>query len=503
MNSPQEPASPTAEANIKGILEWLALAHGRRGAEDTDQLHQQLLRLRQAPIPTPQRLKLLDLLFSQAERIIDSELPALYETALPISRKLRQRIRTVLDMLAVLTQDYFNTLAELFDPQNTGTQRSPQTTLRRVIRCISWQVQINQLSASPTGLGLWQQLHAAFRTSRRLGLADAPGPRDSQSILQIYSATLLAAIAQPASFSSRELAFISSYLAACNHSLALAAEPPRDSDSIFWIDPDKDFPAHALIRRLPSADTQTLYFSCDALTSSAQIHLSELKKGATASSLGLPAFAETRSGQGVLKRLVRLWGQPSKRKFPRRRQSYRVHFCAGLDNIWQLLKTSTPHTPCSEWMVINESPDGYALMHVSGQTRDLEVGDIAALQPIGERAEAVPLWHVCIVRWALSENPEHIELGLQLLASRAIAAEIAQPFDLDSRNIAALILPETPPLRPSQALIVPTGALSDTRQKIVVLVERDNLAIHEVRTTGVDEQTNSIEVFSVSPDETP
>lgn len=503
MNSPLEPASPAAEANIKGILEWLALAHGRRGAEDSDQLQQQLLRLRQAPVPTPQRLKLLDLLYSQAERVIDSELPPLHDTSLPISRKLRQRTRAVLDMLAVLTQDYFNTLAELFDPQSTGAQRSPQTALRRAIRCVSWQIRINQLAASPTGLGLWQQLHAAFRTARRLGLAEPPGPRDSQSILQIYSATVLAAIAQPASFSSRELAFIGDYLAASNPSLALTEEPPRDSDSIFWIDLDKDFPAHALVRRLPSADNQTLYFSCDDLTKATLAHLGELKKGATASALGLPPFAETRSGQGVLKRLGRLWGQPSKRKFPRRRQSYRVHFCAGLDNIWQLIKSATPTVPRSEWMVTNESPDGYALMHVAGQTGNLEVGDIAALQPIGERAEAVPLWHVCIVRWALSENPEHIELGLQLLTSRAIAAEIAQPFDLDAPSIAALVLPETPPLRPSQALIVPTGALSDARQKIVVLVERDNLAIHEVRTTGVDEQTASIEVFSVSPDETP
>ena len=65
------PTSP--EANIKSILEWLALAHGRTGAEDADQLHHQLLLLRETPAPNTQRLKILDLLFSQAERIAKAE----------------------------------------------------------------------------------------------------------------------------------------------------------------------------------------------------------------------------------------------------------------------------------------------------------------------------------------------------------------------------------------------------------------------------------------------
>ncbi len=496
-------SDPTGETSIKSILEWLALAHGRNGSEDTEQLHKQLLTLRDAPVPTAQRQKLLDLLYGQAERIVNADLPTLREISLPVSRKLRQRVRATLDMLNTLTQDYFNTLADLFDPHITTSPRPPHTALRRVMLCIAWQIQIGHLIASPTGIGLWQQLHAAFRTAHRLGLNHLSGPREGPSINQIYSNTLLATIAQPASFSSRELTFINDYIAACSPTLELTDEPPKESDSIFWIDLDKDTPAHALIRRLPSAETQTRYFSCDAPTKQVKHHLNELKNGTAASSLGLPSFAASRTGIAVLKRLSELWGQPAKRKFPRRRQSYRVNFCAGLDSLWQLMKTPENTTGLSEWMVTNESPDGYALMHMSGHAKNLEVGDIAALQPIGERAETVPLWHVCIVRWAISENPEHIELGLQLLASRAVAAEIAQPFDLDSPSIAALILPETPPLRPSQALIVPSGALGDAKQKIIVLIETDNLAIREVRTTHIEEQTSSIEVFSVSPDETP
>lgn len=502
MNNLPEPHSrQQGDAHIKSILEWLALAHGRNDSEDADQLHRQIILLREAAIPTAQRIKLLDLLYGQAERIVNAELPALHEISLPVSRKLRQRVRTVLDLLATLTQDYFNSLAVLFDPLGNKLDHSPQTTLRRAMHCIAWQIRISQLVASPCGIGLWQQMHSAFRSARRLGLANAPGPRGTRSIHQIYTNTLLSAIAQPASFCSSEQDFICQYIEHTTETLELFDEPPLDSNAIFWIDLDKDTPAHALIRRIPSADTQILYFCCDDISSSAHEHLNQLEHGTSAASMGLPDFAETRAGKGVLRRLQTLWGQPGKRKFPRRRQSYRVHLCSGLDNLWRLIKSPEAEAELSEWMVTNESPDGYALMHMTGQTHQLRVGDITALQAIGDRTEAVPLWHVCIVRWALSENPEHIELGLQLLASRAQAAEIAQPFELESGKIAALILPETPPLRHTQSLIVRTGAIKDTKRKIIVLLEKENLEIRELRPTSLEEQTSSIEVFSVSSDE--
>ena len=112
MIAPPDNLSPSSpESNVKSILEWLALAHGRTGSDDADQLHRQLMLLREAPIPNAQRLKLLDLLFGQAERVANGELPRLREVSLPISRKQRQRVRILLDVLETLTQDYFNTLS--------------------------------------------------------------------------------------------------------------------------------------------------------------------------------------------------------------------------------------------------------------------------------------------------------------------------------------------------------------------------------------------------------
>lgn len=500
--SPETSSSPKPDANIKSILEWLALAHGRTGTEEADQLYRQLLLLREAPVPTGQRIKLLDLLYGHVERMVNAELPQLHEVSLPISRKLRQRIKLVLEALEMLTQDYFNTLATLFDPNGEDTPRPPHISLRRAMHAIAWQIRISHLIAAPTAIGRWQQLHNAFSTARRLGLDALAGPSGGPSIQRIYTNILLAAIAQPASFSSAELEFINEYVERMPQELVLGELPPADSDAIFWIDLDKDFPAHALIRRVPAADTDVLYFACDSIAREAARQHTELQKGVPASALGLPAFADTHAGRGVLKRLTTLWGNPQKRRFPRRRQSYRANLCLGLEHLWQLIKAPGAKVDTSEWMVTNESPDGYSLMHMSGQTEALRIGDIVALQALGERSEAPPAWHVCVIRWAISENPEHVELGLQLIASRAIAARIVQPHEPLSGSIEALLLPETPPLRPLESLVVPTGILKPNGGKIIVLVESENLSVREVWATRLDEQTSSIEVFSVSTDAT-
>ncbi len=489
------------DGHAKAILEWLALAHGRNGAEDAGELLQQLLLLRESPTTTGQRTQLLDLLHKHGERVVSAELPALHDISLPVSRKVRQRTMIIQEVLETLAQEYLNTLSELFDPRNTAHRNAPDQTLRKVMQCVAWHIRISHLIAAPNSIGIWQQLHAAYRTARRLGLAEVAGPDGEPSVRHVYAHILLAAIAQPASFCSSELEFITDYIASSVKPVDIFETPPLDRTGVFWLDLDQDFPAHALARRMPPADTLALYFACDLVARDVREHLAALDNGAPAISLGLPEFADTPAGRGVLRRLALLWGQPATRRYPRRRQSYRVNLCAGLEQLWHLIRHPDKERQISEWMVTNESPDGYALMHIAGPTAHLRVGDIVAVQPTGERAERFPSWHVGIVRWAISENPAHIEIGMQQLASHAIAAEVIRPLELEAGNLSALILPEMPPLRAQPSLVAPTGKLSEHERRLIILVEQDNLGIREVRPTGLTEQTASIEVFSVVPDD--
>ncbi len=495
-------APTTAGANIKNILEWLALAHGRVGSDDAEPLLRQLQLLRETAVANNQRTKVLDLLYTQVQRVVQTELSRLNEISLPVSRKLRLRVRTILELLETLAQDYFNTLAELFDPQSSEHMLAPEASLRRAMHAIAWQIRIYNLIASPTRLGLWQQFHAGFSSARRLGLDAKAGPSGSPTVQRIYTDTLLAAIAQPASFSSAELEFISDYIENCTPALELFDTPPLDSDSVFWTDPEKDFPAQAMIRRSPSADGRAQYFSCTAIAAACEQHRLEIDKGTSTSALGLPDFAASHAGKSVLARLARLWGKPSKRKFPRRHQSYRTHLCAGLHDLWTLLRSANEQATLSEWMVTNESPDGYALMHMSGHTEDLRPGDIVALKASSGDSRQPLAWNICIIRWAISENPEHVEVGLELLASKAMAVEVAQPSQREAGKMAALILPGMPPLRPNESLVLPSGIVTADSRRLLVLIEGENLEIREMRIAHIDEQTSAIEVFSVLPDPT-
>jgi cyclic-di-GMP-binding protein len=500
-NDSRRPPHSSPDAYPRAILAWLARAHGRTGGDDADELHAQLRLLRGAPIPLDQRIKLLDLLYKHTERIVCAELPTLYEITLPVSRRVRQRSRIVQELLETLVQEYLNSLSALFDPQHEVKLLAPAQILAQAMHGIGWHIRFSQLIAAPNGMGIWQQLHATYRTARRLGLAETPGPGDEPSVQQAYIRILLAAIAQPASFSSRELAFIVDYIASSVRPVDILESPPQDRGGVFWMDLDQDFPAYALNRRAPPVDVLALYFTCDLVARDTREHLAALSSGTPAASLGLPDFADTPAGRGVLQRLGQCWGRPAARKFPRRRQSYRVNLCAGLEQLWQLIRHPESEGEISEWMVTNESPDGYSLMHMSGSTSRLRVGDIVAVQPTGERAEHAANWHVGIVRWAISENPEHIELGMQQLASHAIAAEVIRPQELESGNLSALILPEMPPLRTSAALVARTGQLNERDRRLILLIENDHVGIREVRPTAVTEQTSSIEIFSVAPDE--
>jgi len=498
------PSPELVEQNIKSILEWLALAHGEASPTDARPVRDYLLVLRDTPLPTQQYVKILDLFYAHGLGVASSLLPRLHDVALPVSRKQRQSIRDVQDMLEALAQEYLNSLAELFDPDPQLKPRPAEVALWRALRCLSAHLMISYLSAAPSSAGIWQKLHWTYRTARQLGLTTRADPKEGRTIEQAYMATVLIACCQPASFASGEILFLADYIKTVQDRVETSSTAPL-GHGVFWIDPEKDQPANALTRRIPSPDSEAIYFSCDAIATGAREHLDALEHGYRAENIGLPSFADTTAGHGVLRRIAERWGSPAKRRFPRRRQSYRVDLCAGLDNIWQLFSfPDTEPEGLSSWMITNESPDGCSMMHMTGPTNNLRTGDIIAIR--GEADAEAELaergWEVCLVRWAISENPEHIELGIQILAPSAEPTLVAIPrADETPTRVSGLLLPQLPPLRQKQLLIIPSGTLLDTTQKVMALVRQGNLKVRELQATKLDEQTASIEAFSVEPDE--
>ena len=499
-----EPSLPhNPEANLKALLGWLALAHDRSGANDAEEVLQQLLLLRDTPLASNRRLNLLDLLHSQAERIVLAQLPHLIEVTLPISRKLRQQVRTLLSLLANIAQDYLNTLAELFDPASTQVPRPPQFALQRAMQAIVWQIRISHLAAAQPPPGIWQQLHASFASAQRLGLENLPGDAGTPSIRRMYTDALLGAVIQPAAFTPSELEFIRAYIEQCTPEVELSRTPPDTSHALFWISPERDAPAYALTRRSPNPDAKVLYFSGLTVSTLASKHYQALGRGLSPEIPDLAASTTGATRASILLRLSQAWGQPAKRRFPRRHQSYRVNLCSGLSDLWALLQSHSSNSKLSEWMVTNESPEGYSLMHIAGPTEQLRVGDIVALQPTEASPQTHTGWMMCLVRWAISENPEHIELGLQLLAARAAAVELAHQDGLTTSNIKALHLPPTPPLHPTPRLIAPIGCLCAHKTYLATIAATAPHVSLVISTGQPVEETNALQILSVSSENPP
>lgn len=442
--------------------------------------------------PLPQRARILDRLYMRGMAAIERLIPDLVETPVPIPGKSRQAIRAMQDVLYALAEH----LLDLHDRDTLGQKGSgiaPDLTLWRVLRALSRHLLIGSLTASPPGTDIWRKLHQTYDLARQQGITRNTPDGAARPLQDEYYAAVLLGCAQPASFTALEILFLDTYLERFSSQIDSNRDKPDRNPVMFWIDPARDAPATPCSRKPPPQETPVRYFSCGRLATLLANQLEALDAGTDAKQLALPDFAATPAGRGVLRRLSVHWGDPGKRRFPRRRQNYRAQLCAGLNNIFQLFQKKPIPAEASNWMIVNESPDGYSIMHVSGKTGPITVGDVVAL-----KTETGDNWQLCIIRWVLSENQEHLELGLQILSARAVAAHLALPSGTDG-NVCrpVLVLPATPALRPEESLVVPSGMLADHSKNLVLIIEKDNIEVREINAGQRGEQNGLIEIYAI------
>jgi hypothetical protein len=490
-----------APSDLQSIADWLDAPMPLNAADDIPPIQKHLATLRANCTDRQRHFATLDRLYTRCISVVSNLRPSLVGTSLPISRRTRQLIRNLQDMLRSLADEYESTLARFVASPSPEQEMVQERILGRILFALAQHLFTSNLVAAQAGNGIWQQLHKTYETARRLNIVRDTKDDTPPHLQKTYYAAVLLGCAQPASFTADEVNFVAAYLELFADQVDFALSAPEDSPARFWIDPERDAPAVACSRKAAPPETKVRYFACDRLAALLNTQLADLESGHPAEQIGLPDFANSPAGRGVLRRLVVNWGYPGTRRFPRRRQSYRAVLCAGLDSLWQLFQNEEVATvDTSTWMITNESPDGYSVMHVAGKTGRVSVGDVIAL-----RSESGENWQICIVRWAFSENPEHLELGLQILATRATPAILARPgapADIAER-LSVLLLPQIQALRATEMIVAPSGALEEHPDRLVLVVERENIEVREVKGTRLDEQNSYIEVFSIEPDERP
>ncbi|MCP5269287.1 MAG: hypothetical protein H6943_09645 [Zoogloeaceae bacterium] len=489
----QNQAEELASIDLKATLDWLATAPAIQTADELPPLHSHLSALRDTKAAAHQQHEVLDQLYARIHGVVQRLLPELKGVSLPLSRRTRHTVRGMQDLLLMVAEFYLRALGTLDQHLIKGLRRPPELTLWRVLDALRSHLLISNYAAAPATPGVWLLLHQAYQTGVASEISSIHVRGAEGTVEDVYLQTLLLSCAQPASFTSREIDLVFEYTQRFGgHAKFFTDGTLSCADGSFWIDPGRDAPPTASSRRPPPEGA--LCFTCEELSQLASEQLAALEADAAPAQLDLPDSANTPGGRGVIRRLAHYWGSPGKRRFPRRRQNYRAVLCVGLPALWQLFHDDeTQAGEITSWMVTNESPDGYALMHVSGKTARIAAGDIVAI-----RTESASDWQICIARWALSENPEHLELGLQILATKATPALLAsRSGESEYQQHPVLILPILPPIRLSEIIIAPCGTASGSKSDLILLIEKSNIEVREILAQALQEQTASIEVIAI------
>lgn len=492
-----EPTTALQQDDLDALRAWPEALPSPNPEDDLAPLSAQLSALRSSQTPSQQRAMLMGQLYCRCIAIVDALRPRFADISLPLAHPIRVTTRRLQELLRSLAEDMLAAPNIMDGHLIRGLRELQATLLQNSLYALSQHLLLSNLIASPAETGVWPLLHKTYATARRLKVSTITPDGSSRTLQDVYHSALLLGCAQPASLTSGELEFLASYLEQFAEQIELLHGIPAELSAAFWINPMADAAAFSCARKGAPPDRAIEYFSCAKLARLFKEQLEALDAGQTPRELKLPDFAGTPAGRGVLRRLIAYWGDPGKRRFPRRHQNQRVLLSAGLENLWHLLQNGEQEgVETSSWMITNESPEGYAVMHVSGKPGRMAVGEITAI-----RTETETDWKICIVRWALSESQVHFELGLQILATNAVPAFLARSSESNAANqLSVLILPKIPAIRGSEMMVVPSGALENRTPNHVLVFERDNIAIREVRSTHVSEQNSQVEVFSITPD---
>lgn len=496
-------------ASLRAIAEWLSVRHPAPAHEELDALRGHLLALREVAAPRDVRAALLERLFDRALPLINALTPSLLDHELPLPRNTRRTLRAMHELLWQLAED-LPAASSLGDAARDGdaatAARHAGGALWRCVDALAQHLLLSHLAASPAASGVWLALHQRHAQAVRLGLAKYVPPNATRSLRQIYNAALLVACAHPAALTAREIGFVAAFAERFAGQIGEPSTQAPAGSATFWIDPVRDQPPAPLARRAPPPDSGVLFFSCAAVATIVERHISAADDSAAddaAVETALPAAAPPGAAispaqRGTLRHLVNCWGAPRKRRFQRRRHSSRAQLCAGLPAVIDALRGQESATQ-SDWMIINESADGYAVMHLDGDSGALAVGEVVAVRCSEGETEAQQYWQIAMVRWAISDNPEHLELGLQIVAPQALPALLALPAQ--GTKQAALLLPAVPPLHAQTKLLIATGALPAPEESLIVLVDSERVDVRELHIVHTEEITPSLALFAVQADE--
>lgn len=491
MAPPEYPAGQTGDANAQPILAWLAAPASDDVDHDIDRLRSYIRATASTEFSPALRQRLINQIQERAELIVDQAFANLRKTRLPLSVRVRTLVRRLQDALETMARLYFGEIGSN-ERLIKGLQRPPEQSLWSALDCVRKHLLLSNQAAAPHGPDVWRLAHEIRAKALSMNLIDVIPSGRSLSIAAQYGRILLIGCPHPATFTSAEWCFIDQFFGDQASIIVPSTSPPETEEGKYWVNLRNDMPPVAFARKPPAGGAECLYFDATGIGAVIADRLAagddESRRALASMAVDLPMGAAL----AALERLRNLLIDTKKRRFSRRRQGYRARICFRLDAVWQLLRGQRDDDELGEWQVVNESPDGYATMHVTGKTQKLQVGDLAAIRRYHDED-----WQICVIRWARSENPEHFELGLQALAPSASSGLLALPGPLEINKQPVLLMNPVAGQRQSM-LAVPAGLTLDPQASYVVITEGNNVGVKEIRIERQVESTTGTDLYLIA-----
>lgn len=488
-------ADPSLSDRTAPVLDWLATELSPDAELELAALVRHIEDLTRPEVDGGQLSRCLDLLQARGIRISRMFREKLASTALPLNASLHRSATRLVSAFGKLATAYEDSLNEIRHRIAKNNRQSPQTLCARGLEVLGEQFAVAHLAGNSAPYGFWLRAHTLFLGCQTTGNDDL-----SKDAEIAYKFLLAFSAAQPEGLTGPEICWLTALLQTTVGDANVSYTAPGDHDlGWFWIDPDQDTPPISDNRRPPPPVEGLIYFSAEELARKATTWIEALDASPPAFD-GLPTGLSATEAITLLRRVREYWATPPHREHSRRRNQYAVHVCTGLEGIWKMLRetgSARQELHASEWMVVNESPTGYAIMQVTGAASELTAGMAMALR----RNEDDP-WTLCVIRWIRTETPEQIELGLQVIANTAKPVTVGFRSGSQTRPMRpALVLPPVAALGRQQAILAPAGTYSARR--FMLVSDTNRLYVAQGRLLSLDMQTSSVELFQYEIDPYP
>lgn len=507
------------ETNPKAVKAWLVSLPPANVMETARAIFDALTTLNRVKLADDERLKLLEH-YQVAIDMLDAPLEALYTSAaLPTKEKPKQAHTLARNLQLELANGYKLVLTDRLHARfSFGNKQIPEL-IQRLMQTYHKLMWVCCKSYTPIPTGAWAEVHALFHYAIQHKMIDLPEGVDHaiKTIGGYFKQILLLALSDPYRYHPAEhdkiQDLIKSYGSAAQFQPLGKTSTPA---GFFLVRLDSDA-APVFLGQKPFDVQPSTAILLDTMEMAKHLHkaLQTVEQKLTTSS----DKAKAQAWVDLLRRVTRQWSIAPKRVFQRIHANSRVEVTGGLRMTAFYLNGAQPmfqpvvldgsvvdgegpssasgnqYGAADEWVVLNESPGGYALrLKPVPQNCLYRIGDIVGLRPPGQSS-----WMVACVRWLQSTaEGDAIEIGVQILAPSGEPAMVRPAITHQEASFQpCLLLPEVTAIKQPPLLVAPRGTFSPMRELAVYNDAGEML----VRASKLNEQAVGYELFEymVSP----